>query len=135
MIDRVNFFINFNAIAVVGALSVSAATAAVAANRAVQATLQQAHRCAAAMAQAMTRGPAAVGDAVVAEADAACEGQHLVGAHAADAIHRDGMGDGASACRRGQRHVGARACRRRRLCGGRWADRRGGSKLTPLALG
>ena len=114
MIDRVDFFINFNAIAVVGVVSVSAVTAAVAANRAVQATLQQAHHCAAAMAQAMTRGPAAVGDAVVAEADAACEGQHLVGADAADAIHRDGMGDGASACRRGQR------------CGGCWGDRRGG---------
>ena len=113
----------------------SAATAAVAADRAVQATSQHVHRCAATMSQAMTRGPAAVGNAVVARANTACEGQHLVGADAADAIHHDGMGDGASACRRGQRYVGASSYRRQRLCGGRWADRRDGSKLTPLALG
>ena len=78
------------------------------------------------MAQAMTRGPAAVGDAVVAEADAACEGQHLVGADVADAICRNGVGDGASACRRGQCCNGTRACRRGQRCGGCWGDRRGG---------
>ena len=81
------------------------------------------HRCAAAMAQAMTQGPAAVGNAVVVEPDAACEGQRLVGGDVADASCRDGVGDGASAYRRGRRCDGARACLRGQRCGGRWTDR------------
>ena len=117
-----------------GVLSASAVTAAAAAGCALQATSQQVHRCAPAMAQAMTQGPDAVGDAVVAEADTACEGQHLVGADIAAAIRRDGVGDGASACRRGRRCDGARACRRGQRCGGYWANRRGGSRLTLPAL-
>ena len=57
----------------------AAAIAAVAADRALQATSQQAHRCAAVLAQVMTRGPAVVGDALVDEANATCEGQHHCG--------------------------------------------------------
>ena len=92
------------------------------------------HHCAAAMARAMTQEPAVVEDAVVVEPDAAYKGQCLVGVDVADAICRDGMVDGVSACRRGRRCDGARACRRGRRCGGRWADRRGGSRLTPPVL-